>query len=564
MSESNILSSTLSGQTPEDKNHKTQDILAIKDKRQATTIENTQEINDSPIALKPFSLEWITEIRGSTAMIVGSISFAVFTDIFVYSVVVPVFPYVLQTRLGVSLDDLQNRVSQILALYSVGLIVGSILFGYIADKIPFRRLIMLIGLLILTGSTLLIFFAKSLPLYMVARVIQGLSASVVWVVGLAIVADIGDSTNIAYLMGYPGIGLSMGLFAGPLVGGIMYDRVGYNGVFYVCFGILAVDIILRLIMIEKSHLREFRRKRAAKLAKKGIDSLSPELQEYVKRYNPDNNRPNSTTITTTCQETNEDDNYNDVERQHDASSTSDPEKPSKPVCFYLNIFNKKFQIPAYFALLFNIRILNAFFLSIIMAWFLTAFEGILTIHLETTFHFNSLQAGLMFLAVAGPSFAEPIIGYLCDKFGPRYIVAGGLVLATPAFICLRFVDHNTAGQIALISVLLVIIGLCNSAIFAPVTAEFSNAVSKFESRNPGSLGKGKGFGQVYGIFNVGYSIGSLIGPFEAGGVVTSRGWGMAVLSLGLVSIISAFVTFPFTGGNLLKKRFPKSHVTLEM
>lgn len=479
-------------------------------------------------ALKPFSYEWILESRGSTFTIVMSMSFAVFTDIFVYSIIVPVIPFVLESRLGVDEADVQSHVSKILALYSVGLIVGSVVFGYIADRISHRRSIMLLGLIVLTGATVVLLFAKSMAVYMVGRVIQGVSAAVVWVVGLAIIADVGTSNNIAYLMSFPAVGLSFGMFLGPLIGGVVYEKAGYNAVFYVCFGVLAVDIALRLIMLERGELKSTRAKHCQKLFDAGLEKLSMPLQHYVILHLP-------------SQEPELDENVED-------------QKPEK-YQYYMPIWkNRKIPIPAYLALMGNTRILNSFFLSIILAWLMTAFESILTLHVESIFDFSSLQAGLIFIAFAGPSFFEPVIGHLSDKVGPRFIVFSGLLLATPALILMRIPSQNTPGHIAGLSVLLVAVGLCISAILAPVTGEFSNAVSKFEAKNPGSLGRGKGFGQVYGLFNIAYSLGSLIGPFQAGGIVASKGWNTAVLSLGIVTFITAFITLPFTGGNILERR----------
>lgn len=45
---------------------------------------------------------------------------------------------------------------------------------------------------------------------------------------------------------------SVGSLAGPLLGGVVYAHAGYYAVFAIGFGIIAIDIILRLMMVEKS------------------------------------------------------------------------------------------------------------------------------------------------------------------------------------------------------------------------------------------------------------------------------------------------------------------------
>lgn len=66
----------------------------------------------------------VTQIRGSTTFIVFTISLAVFTDIFLYGVIVPVIPFAFTQRMGLREDQVQSSVSKSLAVYSVGLVVG--------------------------------------------------------------------------------------------------------------------------------------------------------------------------------------------------------------------------------------------------------------------------------------------------------------------------------------------------------------------------------------------------------------------------------------------------------
>jgi MFS family permease len=47
----------------------------------------------------------------------------------------------------------------------------------------------------------------------------------------------------------------------------------------------------------------------------------------------------------------------------------------------------------------NARIANSLFLSMVLAWQLTALDATMTLHLQTAYQFDSLQSGLMFLAL---------------------------------------------------------------------------------------------------------------------------------------------------------------------
>ncbi len=58
-------------------------------------------------------------------------------------------------------------------------------------------------------------------------------------------------------MGYISISTSLALILAPLLGGIVYARSGYYSVFAMAFGLIAMDIFLRLVMIEKSVAKQW-------------------------------------------------------------------------------------------------------------------------------------------------------------------------------------------------------------------------------------------------------------------------------------------------------------------
>lgn len=128
---------------------------------------------------------------------------------------------------------------------------GSALFGWIADHTKSRRSPFLLGLLALTGATVLLCVGKSIGVLMLGRILQGFSAAIVWTVGLALLVDTVGQRNIGHAMGYVFISLSLAFPMAPLLGGLVYDHGGYYEVFAMSFGLLGLDIILRLVLIEK-------------------------------------------------------------------------------------------------------------------------------------------------------------------------------------------------------------------------------------------------------------------------------------------------------------------------
>jgi MFS family permease len=467
----------------------------------------------------------MTEARGSTFFIVFTISLAVFTDVFLYGVIIPVIPFAFTQQMGIEPDAVQSAVSKSLAVYSSGLIAGSIAFGYACDKMSNRRVSMLIGLLTLIAATIVLCVCKSIALFMVGRAIQGISASVVWSVGLAVIADTAGANQVAYFMSYPGIAMNLGHFCGPLVGGIVYEKAGYYPVFYVCFGVLVMDVVLRLLMIEKSQ-----------------------LPKKLKKFDDQSNSANSVELAS--RET-----RGGLPLLTPASQDEESQFVLKVSPYHIHNVDTMFGLKIFptFGLLKHSCVLITLFQSLIIAWITAAFEATLTLHLKELFDFNSLGSALMFLALAAPCIVEPLIGKLADRFGPRLLVTCGLLMLTPLLILLGVPQHDSTNQVVFFAAILTLIGFGIIVLFPPVMGELCHTVSEIERYNPGKFGPGRGFGQAYGLFFISYSLGALIGPFHSGGVFHDQGWNTTVLSLGIVTAVAAIPSAIFTGGNLIYK-----------
>ncbi|KAI4862950.1 major facilitator superfamily domain-containing protein [Hypoxylon rubiginosum] len=193
---------------------------------------------------------WLLSIRSSTTLIVLTVNLAIFTDIFYYALIIPVIPFSLTVQVGIEEDQVQRWTSILLACYSVALFAGSPLAGLYADHSSSRRWPLLIGLIALAASTFLLCFGNSIGLLVLGRLLQGFSAAIVWSVGCALLVDTMD-TAAGVAMGYIGISMSVGLLIAPVIGGAVYSAAGYYAVYYIAFGVVAIDILLRLFMIEK-------------------------------------------------------------------------------------------------------------------------------------------------------------------------------------------------------------------------------------------------------------------------------------------------------------------------
>ena len=206
---------------------------------------NTEDQLSPPVFLR---------IRSSTTFIQLTVSAAIFTDVFLYGVIIPVIPFALRSRVHIAEGSVQHWVSVLLAVYSGGLLIMSPLMGWYADYVKTRRSVFLAGLLLLLGATLMLCLGKSIAVLVIGRLLQGTSASIVWVAGLALLVDTVGQEKIGQNMGILILAMTGGALIAPLLGGIVYDAGGYYSVFAMAFGVIAIDIALRLTFIEKRVL----------------------------------------------------------------------------------------------------------------------------------------------------------------------------------------------------------------------------------------------------------------------------------------------------------------------
>jgi MFS family permease len=106
----------------------------------------------------------------------------------------------------------------------------------------------------------------------VARLLQGVSSAIVWTVGIAVLADTMPTEQLGVAMGTVGSVISLAMVSAPILGGAIFHNFGFEAVFWVLGAMLLVDVILRLMMIE--------RKDADKWGVNNVESTtSPEADE---------------------------------------------------------------------------------------------------------------------------------------------------------------------------------------------------------------------------------------------------------------------------------------------
>ncbi|KAK6074347.1 vesicular amine transporter [Seiridium cupressi] len=482
-------------------------------------------------AKPPILLSW----RSSKFFIVLTVCLALFTDIFYYALIVPVVPFSLTVQVGLAEDQVQRWTSILLACYSLALFVGSPIAGIYADHTSSRRWPLLLGLVALAASTLLLCFGRSIGLLVLGRLLQGFSAAIVWSVGCALLVDTMESA-VGMAMGYVATAMSIALLIAPAVGGAVYAAAGYYAVYYIAFGVVLVDILLRLVMIEKKVAHQW-----------SIECVTPSTpgpDHDVEKTAAANPHPSGQEGTRRAG------NVPPLATETAASTASallpmDPQNPTAANGPDSHGLHGK-QRPIW-TLLKSTRLLAALYAIVVQAGIMMGFDAILALFVQSTFGWNSTAAGLMFIAVFLPGFISPLVGWLADRYGAKWPSFAGFVVIIPTVICLRFVTENTIGHKVLLTVLLAITGVALSFSNTPLMAEITYVIVQKDKENPGLFGEKGVYGMGYGLFTMAFAAGGVVGPLWAGYVNDSAGWGATMWSLSLWAASAAVVVIIWLG-----------------
>lgn len=434
---------------------------------------------------------YLLEYRSSKAFIIATVCVAVFTDIFLYGIIVPVIPYSLSARVNVPESSVQHWVSVLLAVYGACLCFGAPIVGYYADQTSSRRFPLLLGLVSLGAATIMLCLARTIAVLIVGRMLQGFAAAVVWTVGQALLVDTVGEKDIGQTAGWVSISMSLGILIAPLLGGVVYDRRGYYPVYYMAFGLIALDIFLRMVLVEKKIARQWPGGRIEDAQRVSVVTVE-EKPETTSGASTAHAQPDSFGVTNETQE---------ADKASQPGSTNESQTVHKHTS----------KLPPMFHLLRSKRLLAALWGTLVQGSLMTSFDAVLPLFVLKTFHWDSTNAGLIFLAVYIPNFVAPAVGYLSDRFGPRWLVFSGFILGIPPWVCLRYITHDSMSQKVLLCVVLALLGATLTVAMTPLMAEITYVVEAKEKKNPGIYGSAGAYGQAYALFIMAFAAGTLIG-----------------------------------------------------
>ncbi|KAJ7604899.1 MFS general substrate transporter [Mycena polygramma] len=451
------------------------------------TAQSEKPADVSPSVNKsPFGLKW----RCSTGFTTAIVGLGVATDLFVYSMIIPVMPFQLE-RLGY--HSVSALTGWLLFAFSAGSVLFTIPIAMLTERYNTRRSPLIFGLVLLIGSQIMLMEAPNYPVMCVARVLQGMGSTMVWVVGLALLCDSTPEQNIGRQIGLAMSGMAIGFLAGPPIGGALYSAFGFRGPFICGIIVSCVDLTGRLLIIERKHALRWNIDPAAAI---------PAANEAA----------------------------TDEEKSAEGPTAAPPAQQSDHTVVRLSLVG---VIAKMFTSSRAIVVITITFLYGIIA---SMQEPTLPLHLQDIWGLTSSKVGLVYLAGVVPTlFSAPISGWYTDRKGVEWLSSICIILALPWWV-LMLVQRSLALFITSYG----LGSLFLSALLSPVMAELANVSRGME---------GVGYGHVYGAFNLVYGIGTSLGPVIGGQLYAhlSKGWlAISLLSAGFL-FICLVLAFCYTG-----------------
>ena len=385
--------------------------------------------------------------------------------------------------------------------------------GIIADKLPARQTPFLAGLAALLASTVLLFLGQSIAVLIIARIFQGISAAVVWTVGLAMILDTVGSDKLGVTIGSIFSFLSVGELLAPVIGGVVYKEFGGGAVFAIALGLLAVDFAMRLAVIEKKVATKW-----------GYEEVR-------------------------CVDNNEDGEDDRAEEPgedaplmwHNGKKFEQWKIKKEPPAFV-----RKFPI---LYSLSDPRLLVAEAVAFNQATLFAVFDATIPTQAQDMFDFDSLKAGLLFIPLVLPYLLlGPVLGKAVDKYGVKPAAVIGLGFISIPLILLRIPHEGGTGEVVKFCAFLALCGLGLAVISAPSIVEASYVTEQYYQANKEFFHDEAPYAQLYAINSMVFSLGLTLGPLIAGTLRDTIGYGNMNIVVASICLVVSILSFVYLGG----------------
>ncbi|SEP51907.1 DHA2 family efflux MFS transporter permease subunit [Amycolatopsis saalfeldensis] len=141
-----------------------------------------------------------------------------------------------------------NAVVWVISVYLLTYAVPMLFTSRLGDRFGPKR-VFLAGLVVFTGASLWCAMSGNVEMLITARAVQGLGAALMTPQTLAFITHLFPPAKRGPAMGMWGGVAGLATIAGPLLGGVLVDHLGWEWIFYVNvpIGVIAIVLVLMLV-----------------------------------------------------------------------------------------------------------------------------------------------------------------------------------------------------------------------------------------------------------------------------------------------------------------------------
>ncbi len=138
-----------------------------------------------------------------------------------------------------------------LTMGMIGLGLGQVILGPVSDKYG-RKIVLILTLIVFCIGAVVSVFSPTINFFLWCRLVQGLGASGGYFLARTIPADIYGGRALAKMMALIGAINGFAPASAPVIGGLVADSLGWQGIFWILFGYAAVLLIVAIFGYKES------------------------------------------------------------------------------------------------------------------------------------------------------------------------------------------------------------------------------------------------------------------------------------------------------------------------
>jgi DHA2 family metal-tetracycline-proton antiporter-like MFS transporter len=150
-----------------------------------------------------------------------------------------------------------DLASWVISSYSIGYALSTVIYSRLSDTVSIRRLLT-VGLTVLGLSSIFGIFAHHFQALLAARILQSAGAGAMAGLGLVLASRYIPVERRGRAIAMISAGSAMAFGLGPIVGGLISEYFGWNGLFAVtCLVLIILPVLLRLLPKEQPEAGGF-------------------------------------------------------------------------------------------------------------------------------------------------------------------------------------------------------------------------------------------------------------------------------------------------------------------